>query len=76
MHLVSAFVAIGSLIVEALAKLTSFDFCDKLPALPDGRKEQLPLASFSTIMVHDEDDRNDKAFDYNAEDDGDDHYQH
>jgi len=43
--------ALGSLVVEALSKLTSHEFCEKLPAIGEGRDEKEKLSSFSQIMM-------------------------
>ena len=43
--------ALGSLVVEALSKLTSHEFCEKLPAIGEGRDEKEKLSSFSQIMI-------------------------
>ena len=52
MQLVSGCLALGCLAVEALAKLTSPEFCNSLPAIPEGRKDDLvnSLRSISTYL--------------------------
>jgi hypothetical protein len=48
--------ALGSLVVEALSKLTSHEFCEKLPAIGEGRDEKEKLSSFSQIMIQADDE--------------------
>lgn len=64
MQLVSGFLALGCLGVEALAKLTSPEFCDKLPAIPEGRKDELTNALRSISTYLNEADHAEKGHDH------------
>jgi hypothetical protein len=66
MSFTSGCLALGSLVVEALAKLTSHEFCEKLPAIGDTKEEKYAgIASFSKIMlVHDDHEDSQRPADY------------